>query len=80
MRKQGWDAEARWRHAFVATFPGTLNDERPMAEQAAMWAGVDRDHGDRPPGRVDGDRPDLEDSDDIYISLPKCCVAALPRG
>src|SRR5207244_5496660 len=30
---------AAWRHAFVAAFPGASNDERPMAEQAAAWAG-----------------------------------------
>ena len=32
---------AAWRHAFVATFPGASNDERPMAEEAAAWANVD---------------------------------------
>src|SRR6202023_4297112 len=32
---------AAWRHAFVATFPGAFNDERPMAEQAAAWAEVE---------------------------------------
>jgi len=62
---------AAWRHAFVATFPGALNDERPMAEQAAMWAGVDPTIMEI--GRRDAlteiDRI-LEDSDDIYISLP----------
>lgn len=30
-----------WRHAFVATFPGASNDERPMAEEAAAWAKVE---------------------------------------
>lgn len=29
-----------WRHAFVASFPGLDNDERPYAEMAAEWAGV----------------------------------------
>src|SRR5207245_6910528 len=29
-----------WRHAFVAGFGEAANDERPMAEQAAKWAGV----------------------------------------
>jgi asparagine synthase (glutamine-hydrolysing) len=60
-----------WRHAFVAAFPGASNDERPMAEEAAEWAGV------RPTiveiGRQDAltelDRI-LVDSDDVYISLP----------
>jgi asparagine synthase (glutamine-hydrolysing) len=62
---------AAWRHAFVATFPGASNDERPMAEEAAAWAGVD-------PTILEIGRQDalkeidriLEDSDDIYISLP----------
>jgi asparagine synthase (glutamine-hydrolysing) len=62
---------AAWRHAFVAAFPGALNDERPMAEQAAMWAGVDPTIMEI--GRRDAlteiDRI-LEDSDDIFISLP----------
>jgi len=60
-----------WRHAFVAAFPGASNDERPMAEEAAAWAGVrptileirDRDAL----GELD---QILEDNDDIYISLP----------
>jgi asparagine synthase (glutamine-hydrolysing) len=62
---------AAWRHAFVAAFPGALNDERPMAEHAAMWAGVDptiMEIGPRD-ALTEIDRI-LEDSDDIYISLP----------
>jgi asparagine synthase (glutamine-hydrolysing) len=62
---------AAWRHAFVAAFPGASNDERPMAEEAAAWAGV------RPTileiGRQDALREldrILDDSDDVYISLP----------
>jgi asparagine synthase (glutamine-hydrolysing) len=62
---------AAWRHAFVAAFPGASNDERPMAEEAAAWAGV------RPTvieiGRHDALtelEPILVDSDDVYISLP----------
>jgi len=62
---------AAWRHAFVGSFPGAGNDERPMAEAAAAWAGV------RPTileiGRDDAtseiDRI-LDDNDDVYISLP----------
>jgi asparagine synthase (glutamine-hydrolysing) len=62
---------AAWRHAFVATFPGAMNDERPMAEQAAAWAQVE-------PTFVEIGRNDaltdldciLSDSDDVYISLP----------
>jgi asparagine synthase (glutamine-hydrolysing) len=62
---------AAWRHAFVATFPGAANDERPMAEEAAAWAGVD-------PTILEVGRQDalteidriLEDNDDVYISLP----------
>src|SRR5438105_14997374 len=60
-----------WRHAFVAGFPGASNDERPLAEEAAAWAGV------RPTilevGRQDALREldrILDDSDDVYISLP----------
>jgi asparagine synthase (glutamine-hydrolysing) len=60
-----------WRHAFVATFPGALNDERPMAEEAAAWAQVN-------PTFLEIDRTDalsdldqiLDDNDDIYIALP----------
>jgi asparagine synthase (glutamine-hydrolysing) len=62
---------AAWRHAFVATFPGALNDERPMAEEAAAWAKVD-------PTFVEIGQNDaltdldhiLDDNDDVYISLP----------
>lgn len=60
-----------WRHAFVATFPGASNDERPMAEEAAVWAGV------RPTITQIGDNDAineieriLDDNDDVYISLP----------
>lgn len=60
-----------WRHAFVATFPGSLNDERPQAEEAAAWAGVDPTFVEigRDDGLSDLDRI-FDDSDDIYISLP----------
>jgi asparagine synthase (glutamine-hydrolysing) len=60
-----------WRHAFVAAFPGASNDERPMAEEAAAWAGVRPDILEI--GNQDAlkelDRI-LEDNDDVYISLP----------
>ncbi|MBW5435858.1 asparagine synthase (glutamine-hydrolyzing) [Bradyrhizobium canariense] len=60
-----------WRHAFVATFPGAINDERPMAEQAAAWANVaptflEIGRGD---ALTDIDQI-LDDHDDVYISLP----------
>lgn len=60
-----------WRHAFVASFPQASHDERPMAEEAAAWAGVmptilDIGQGD---ALTDLDRI-LADNDDIYISLP----------
>jgi asparagine synthase (glutamine-hydrolysing) len=62
---------AAWRHAFVATFPGAMNDERPQAEEAAAFAGV------QPTFLEIGDRealPDidriLDDTDDVYIGLP----------
>ncbi len=62
---------AAWRHAFVAAFPGASNDERPMAEEAAAWAGV------CPQILEIGNRDALneldqilEDNDDVYISLP----------
>src|SRR5689334_4702369 len=55
-----------WRHAFVATFPGASNDERPMAEEAAAWAEVN-------PTFLEIDRSDaltdldqiLDDNDDV---------------
>ena len=60
-----------WRHAFVATFPGASNDERPMAEEAAAWAEV-------APTFIEVGRADalndldriLDDNDDVYIGLP----------
>ena len=59
-----------WRHAFVATFPGAINDERPQAEAAAAFAGVqptflEIGEGDALP---DIDRI-LDDTDDVYIGL-----------
>jgi asparagine synthase (glutamine-hydrolysing) len=62
---------AAWRHAFVATFPGAANDERPMAEQAAAWAGVDPIYLEigKADALVDLDRI-LDDNDDVYIGLP----------
>jgi asparagine synthase (glutamine-hydrolysing) len=60
-----------WRHAFVAAFPGMMNDERPEAELAAQWANVNptiieigRDDG------LDQIERILDDMDDPYISLP----------
>ena len=62
---------AAWRHAFVATFPGASNDERPMAEEAAAWANVDPTFIEIGPNDA---LPDLdwilEDTDDVYIGLP----------
>jgi asparagine synthase (glutamine-hydrolysing) len=60
-----------WRHAFVATFPGASNDERPMAEEAAAWANVDPTFIEIGPNDA---LPDLDrilgDTDDVYIGLP----------
>lgn len=60
-----------WRHAFVAAFGEAANDERPMAEQAAKWAGVvpniveiGRDDATNEIDRI------LDDNDDVYIALP----------
>src|SRR3954454_7081446 len=60
-----------WRHAFVATFPGALNDERPMAEEAAAWAEVNPTflEIDRTNALKDLDKI-LDDNDDVYIGLP----------
>ncbi|MBR0741420.1 asparagine synthase (glutamine-hydrolyzing) [Bradyrhizobium liaoningense] len=60
-----------WRHAFVATFPGASNDERPMAEEAAAWAKVEPTFLEIGQGDAltDLDRI-LDDLDDVYISLP----------
>ena len=62
---------AAWRHAFVATFPGASNDERPMAEEAAAWAKVDPTFLEIGPNDAltDLDRI-LTDNDDVYIGLP----------
>jgi asparagine synthase (glutamine-hydrolysing) len=60
-----------WRHAFVATFPGASNDERPMAEEAAAWAGVAPTFLEigQADALTDLDRI-LDDLDDVYIGLP----------
>ncbi|MBR0709319.1 asparagine synthase (glutamine-hydrolyzing) [Bradyrhizobium liaoningense] len=62
---------AAWRHAFVATFPGALNDERPMAEEAAAWARVEPTFLEigQADALTDLDRI-LDDLDDVYIGLP----------
>jgi asparagine synthase (glutamine-hydrolysing) len=62
---------AAWRHAFVATFPGASNDERPMAEEAAAWAGVTPTFVEIGPNDAltDIDRI-LNDHDDIYMGMP----------
>jgi asparagine synthase (glutamine-hydrolysing) len=60
-----------WRHAFVASFPGMPNDERPDAEIAAAWAAVTptvieigRDQALEAIERV------MSDLDDVYLGLP----------
>jgi asparagine synthase (glutamine-hydrolysing) len=62
---------ASWRHAFVATFPGASNDERPTAEHAAAWAKVDPTFVEI--GQNDA-LPELDriltDTDDVYIHPP----------
>ncbi|WLA54315.1 asparagine synthase (glutamine-hydrolyzing) [Bradyrhizobium diazoefficiens] len=60
-----------WRHAFVATFPGALNDERPMAEEAAAWAEVAPTFLEigQADALIDIDQI-LDDLDDVYIALP----------
>jgi asparagine synthase (glutamine-hydrolysing) len=60
-----------WRHAFVATFPGAMNDERPQAEEAAAFAGVSPTFLEigKDEALPDLDRI-LDDTDDVYIGLP----------
>lgn len=60
-----------WRHAFVASFPGKPNDERPDAEAAASWARVNptiieigNDRALQAIERV------MDDLDDVYLGLP----------
>jgi asparagine synthase (glutamine-hydrolysing) len=62
---------AAWRHAFVATFPGAANDERPMAEEAAAWAKVDPTFVEIGPddALTDLERILGDNDDDVYISL-----------
>lgn len=62
---------ASWRHAFVATFPGAINDERATAEEAAAWADVAPSFLEigRNDALADIDRI-LDDNDDVYIGLP----------
>jgi asparagine synthase (glutamine-hydrolysing) len=62
---------ASWRHAFVASFPDASNDERPMAEEAAGWAGVTPTILPIGPGDALSDLERiLDDNDDVYIGLP----------
>jgi asparagine synthetase B (glutamine-hydrolysing) len=62
---------AAWRHAFVATFPGASNDDRPMAEEAAAWAALTPTFVQIGPNDAltDLDRI-LDDHDDVYIGPP----------
>ena len=60
-----------WQHAFVATFPGAVNDESPQAQEAVLFAGVKATlmpvtEND---ALLDIDRV-LSDFDDVYIGLP----------
>jgi asparagine synthase (glutamine-hydrolysing) len=60
-----------WRHAFVATFPGASNDERPMAEEAAAWAKVNPTFLEIGQADALNDLDQiLDDNDDVYIVLP----------
>ena len=73
LEKQGMGPRGSlvWRHAFVAAFPGSSNDERPQAEEAAAWAGVVPsilEIGDADALR-DFDVV-LDDMEDVYITLP----------
>lgn len=62
---------AAWRHAFVATFPGSSNDERPMAEQAAAWAKLEPAFVEIGPNDALTDLEQiLDDNDDVYIGPP----------
>lgn len=64
-------AAANWRHAFVASFPGLDNDERPFAEMAAEWAGVAPTILDIGSNRIMDDFEEaLASLDDVYIGLP----------
>lgn len=60
-----------WRHAFVASFPGSSHDERPEAELAAKYAGV-TPHILEIDSRFALEKIDtiLDDLDDVYLGLP----------
>lgn len=64
-------AARSWRHAVVASFPGSPNDERFDAELAASWAGITPTVIDigRDQALQDIDRV-MDDLDDVYIGLP----------
>jgi asparagine synthase (glutamine-hydrolysing) len=58
-----------WRHAFVASFPGWSLDERPQAEEAAAYAGIDPDVLEIKPDNALGDLEHvLDDLGDIYLA------------
>lgn len=60
-----------WQHAFVATFPGALNDERKEAEEVLRYTRV---NGTLLPITDEDATCDIErildDFDDVYIGLP----------
>ena len=73
-------AAQSWRHAFVASFPGMPNDERPDAEIAATWAGVaptvieiGRDQALEAIERI------MDDLDDVYHRIAYGRLAPVPR-
>jgi len=69
--KQANRISSDWRHAFVATFPGTDIDERPQAEIAAKYAGIHPHFIEvKSSGNIDEIDSVLESVDDIYIGLP----------
>jgi asparagine synthase (glutamine-hydrolysing) len=61
-----------WRHAYIASFPGMLNDETPEALEAASYAGIDG------PNVLDLSTDDplesldevLQSTEDPFVSLP----------
>jgi len=60
-----------WRHAFVATFPGKDNDERPQAEEASAYVGITPTVVEiRDENALENIEQILGGFDDVYIGLP----------
>ncbi len=60
-----------WRHAFVASFPGEINDETAEAKLVAKYAGIEpKILPISSQSAIDNIEAILDDLDDVYIIMP----------